>query len=103
MQKPYTRYNNVHAPKRQLLGSQAQFVKPAWKPNVQTTGVAGSVKGKEVQGSKIFISGLPHDVGEKEIEVGAQACSFWTTSKRYSETVHDVQTFRSCSGRPWGP
>lgn len=77
MQKPYTRFNDAHAPKRQLIGSQAQHVKPAWKPNVQaTTQVAsGSMKGKEVLGSKIFISGLPFDVGEKEIEVGAYPCT----------------------------
>jgi len=35
----------------------------------------GSAKGKEIPGSKIFISGLPFDVGEKEIEVWASPLS----------------------------
>lgn len=61
------RYNGSHGPKRQLLGHHQ--VPPAWRPDLPSqTG-----KGKEVRdtGSKIFITRLPFDVSEKEIEVGA--------------------------------
>jgi THO complex subunit 4 len=69
MQKQYVKYNHVHGAKQQLLGNPAQQVPPAWRTNAPSPALNGSVKGKEVQGSKIFISGLPFDVGEKEIEV----------------------------------
>ena len=73
VQKPYMRHNHVHGAKRQLIGNQARQVPPAWRTNNIATGqtTAVSTKGKEVQGSRIFISGLPTDVREKEIEVGS--------------------------------
>ncbi|KAF9528687.1 hypothetical protein CPB83DRAFT_766388 [Crepidotus variabilis] len=70
MERPYVRYGNVHGPKRQLLGNRAQ-PPPAWRTNnVPTTAQLPGVsrKGKEVAGSKIFISSLPFDVGETEVE-----------------------------------
>ncbi|CAA7269978.1 unnamed protein product [Cyclocybe aegerita] len=64
-QPKFTRYNPFYNPKRQVVGPA--HVPPAWKTN----GVAaGSSKGKEPveRGSRIFISKLPVDVGEKEVE-----------------------------------
>ena len=69
MQKQYVKYNHVHGAKQKVLGNPAQQVPPAWRTNGSSSALNGSAKGKEVQGSKIFISGLPFDVGEKEIEV----------------------------------
>lgn len=72
---PYARQNTFHGPKRQLLGNQAGLAPPAWRTaNVSTlSGMPG--KGKNVaveQGSKIFLSRLPVDVGEKEVEVTSE-------------------------------
>ncbi|GLB44018.1 putative RNA recognition motif containing protein [Lyophyllum shimeji] len=66
--QPYARLNNFHGPKRQLLGNQAGLAAPAWKTNVPPQVSVG--KGKQVmeQGSKIFLSRLPLDVTETEIE-----------------------------------
>ncbi|KAG5642086.1 hypothetical protein DXG03_003639 [Asterophora parasitica] len=65
--QPYARLNNFHGPKRQLLGNHAGHAAPAWKTNapLQSAG-----KGKQVleTGSKIFLSRLPLDVSEKEVE-----------------------------------
>ncbi|RDB30822.1 mRNA export protein mlo3 [Hypsizygus marmoreus] len=66
--QPYARLNTFHGPKRQLLGNQAGYAAPAWR-NVPP--IPGQVigKGKHVaQDSKIFLSKLPLDVGEKEVE-----------------------------------
>lgn len=64
--------------KRQLLGNPAAHVPPAWRLNGQvsnaTVNANGFGKGKGAaiaQGSKIFLSCLPVDVGEKEVEVSA--------------------------------
>jgi len=73
---PYARLNNFHGPKRQLLGNQAGYVPPAWRvAGPSSTGSVGGpnhlVKGKQAAqepGSKIFLSRLPTDVGEKEVE-----------------------------------
>lgn len=76
----YARLNNFHGPKRQLLGNQAGYVPPAWRvasgapPTSSISGPGHLAKGKQAaqeQGSKIFLSRLPTDVGEKEIEVSA--------------------------------
>ncbi|KAJ3509228.1 hypothetical protein NLJ89_g5334 [Agrocybe chaxingu] len=60
-----TRYNPFHNPKRQVVGPA--HVPPAWKTNGMA---AGPSKGREPveSGSRIFISKLPIDVGEKEVE-----------------------------------
>lgn len=64
----YARLNTFHGPKRQLLGNQAGHTPPAWRMDVVPT--PGQVlQGQAVeQGSKIFLSRLPVDVGEKEVE-----------------------------------
>ena len=74
---PYARLNAFHGPKRQLLGNHAGHTAPAWRIAAPPTGaqiVTGVqlAKGKQVaqeQGSKIFLSRLPADVAEKEVEV----------------------------------
>ena len=68
---PYARLNTFHGPKRQLLGNKAGQAAPAWRMNVPTPGQGQAAKGKNMveQGSKIFLSRLPVDVGEKEVEV----------------------------------
>lgn len=71
---PSARFNTFHGPKRQVVGNPAGKPPPAWRPNV--AGAAGaSTKGKALQesGSKIFLSRLPVDVGEKEVDVSARA------------------------------
>lgn len=62
-QPPNARVNSHHNAKRQLLGSPAAHVAPAWKINAQ-------VKEKQrLEESKILLSRLPADVGELEVEV----------------------------------
>ena len=68
---PYARLNSFNGPKRRLLGHNAGQIPPSWKSAAQEQ-VAGLVsKGKvvEEQGSRIFLSRLPVDVGEKDVEV----------------------------------
>ncbi|KAJ7485301.1 hypothetical protein FB451DRAFT_1337579 [Mycena latifolia] len=72
--QPYARLNAFHGPKRQLLGNQAGYAPPAWRtgPSTGAYSAAGVyAKGKQVAtegGSKIFLSRLPMDVGETEVE-----------------------------------
>ncbi|KAJ7269874.1 hypothetical protein C8J57DRAFT_1323806 [Mycena rebaudengoi] len=70
--QPYARLNNFHGPKRQLLGNHAGHAPPAWRSTVagpSTGAYSAGLKGKQVdQGSKIFLSRLPMDVGETEVE-----------------------------------
>jgi len=91
VQKPYTRHNHGHGAKRQLIGNQARQVPPAWRanniPTSQTT--PASPKGKEVQGSRIFISGLPTDVREKEVEVGSYFPPTATNAPKTSFTIKE--------------
>ncbi|KAG6812460.1 hypothetical protein H0H92_002725 [Tricholoma furcatifolium] len=66
---PYARLNTFHGPKRQLLGNHAGHAPPAWKTAPIPVPNAG--KGKQVQhdlGSKIFLSRLPLDVKETEVD-----------------------------------
>ncbi|KJA21386.1 hypothetical protein HYPSUDRAFT_730012 [Hypholoma sublateritium FD-334 SS-4] len=60
----YARLHSFHGSKRQLLGNQAGTAAPAWRGN--TVGVKG--KAPAESGSTIFLSKLPVDVGEKEVE-----------------------------------
>ncbi|KAJ7634845.1 hypothetical protein FB45DRAFT_743001 [Roridomyces roridus] len=66
--QPY-RLNNFHRPKSQLLGNQAGHAPPAWR-TASTSALPGAAKGKQpaTDGSKIFLSRLPMDVGETEVE-----------------------------------
>ncbi|KAF8155531.1 hypothetical protein B0H34DRAFT_713663 [Crassisporium funariophilum] len=68
----HARINTFHGPKRQLLGNQAGHAPPAWRgnPPVPQGHMPASAKGKmaQEQGSRIFLSKLPIDVGEKEVE-----------------------------------
>ncbi|KAG5635091.1 hypothetical protein H0H81_012463 [Sphagnurus paluster] len=65
----YARLNNFHGTKRQLLGNQAGHAAPAWKTNVPNA-TMGYPKARPAidAGSKIFLTRLPLDVGEKEVE-----------------------------------
>ncbi|KAL0566149.1 hypothetical protein V5O48_015871 [Marasmius crinis-equi] len=60
---PYARYNSYHGPKQRVLGSTAANVPPAWR----TPGQPSSSR-SPLLGSKILLSQLPTDVGEKEVE-----------------------------------
>jgi THO complex subunit 4 len=80
---PYARLNSFHGPKRQLLGHNAGQAPPSWRMTAsgapdQVSGASVS-KGKVVQeqGSRIFLSRLPVDVGEKDVEVSVH-CRFST-------------------------
>ena len=71
------RLNAYHGTKRQLLGSSAGQVAPAWR-TFNGTGGAAAINGNvsppskkaSQRGSKILLSNLPMDVAETEIEVG---------------------------------
>ncbi|RXW22091.1 hypothetical protein EST38_g3756 [Candolleomyces aberdarensis] len=69
--KPHARLNTFHGTKKQLLGHHVQ---PAWKPNA----VSAPSKQLEASGSKILLSRLPTDVGEKEVDVCARSFSVFT-------------------------
>ena len=73
---PYARLNSFHGPKRQLLGNNAGKAPPAWRIPAAVAPDQASAKGKMVQeqGSRIFLSRLPVDVGEKDVEVGVYYC-----------------------------
>lgn len=87
---PYARLNTFHGPKRQLLGNHAGHAAPAWK-NVPVQGPSSVGKGKQVQldpGSKIFLSRLPLDVKDSEVEVRFVSCAATThspTNRSYFE------------------
>ena len=71
--KPYARSNDFYKPKDHVLGHSSRQTQPAWKA---ANGVGGSPqgswKGKAVEnGSKVFLTGLPADVAEKDVEVRA--------------------------------
>ncbi|THV00461.1 hypothetical protein K435DRAFT_854690 [Dendrothele bispora CBS 962.96] len=65
------RYRSFHGPKRQVLGNNAGQVPPAWRISSSST-TAGTPhaprKSAVPVGSKILLSQLPADVGEKEVE-----------------------------------
>ncbi|KAJ3915781.1 hypothetical protein F5877DRAFT_47939 [Lentinula edodes] len=62
-----TRYNSFHGPKQRVLGNwQAGNVAPAWRSSAQ--GQSQSFRRQQAAGSKILLSQLPLDVGEKEVE-----------------------------------
>ncbi|TFK38002.1 hypothetical protein BDQ12DRAFT_606703 [Crucibulum laeve] len=66
----YAKYSNVHGAKRALVGPPRQ-VPPAWRtqaPVAAPMGAAGKGRIQVETGSKIFLSRLPVDVGEKEVE-----------------------------------
>ncbi|KAJ7152270.1 hypothetical protein C8R43DRAFT_480286 [Mycena crocata] len=73
MQAQYrpARLNAFHGPKRQLLGNHhAGKAPPAWR-GPATAAYSAANKGKQPTtepGSKIFLSRLPMDVGETEVE-----------------------------------
>ncbi|KAJ7033687.1 hypothetical protein C8F04DRAFT_1103829 [Mycena alexandri] len=72
--QPYARLNAFHGPKQQLLGNHAGRAPPAWRTGPSTGPFAanGPARGRQVSmndgGSKIFLSRLPMDVGETEVE-----------------------------------
>ncbi|EDR08263.1 uncharacterized protein LACBIDRAFT_297749 [Laccaria bicolor S238N-H82] len=70
LSQPYARSNNFHGPKRQLLGNQAGHAPPSWRTNGPVPVPQGG-KGRGApadSGSKIFLSRLPVDVAEKDVE-----------------------------------
>lgn len=102
--QPYARLNAFHGQKRQLLGNSAGHVPPAWRHAGPPTGphsaVNGPARGRmptNEAGSKIFLSRLPMDVGETEVEV--------PRSLRTRQCCRDAEIgfpSRSYSRRPWG-
>ena len=72
---PYARLNSFHNHKRRLLGHNPGQVPPSWKssaatpPNQVNAGLGANGKTVQEQGSRIFLSRLPVDVGEKDVEV----------------------------------
>lgn len=68
---PYARLNAFHGPKRQVLGNHAGVVPPAWRvtPGMLPPGAKGKQVAQGIQDSKIFLSRLPLDVSESEVEV----------------------------------
>ncbi len=71
------RLSAYHGAKRQLIGTTASQVAPAWRTSNGTGGPAatnGSTppfpKKALQRGSKILLSNLPMDVAEAEVEVG---------------------------------
>ncbi|KIK06397.1 hypothetical protein K443DRAFT_3172 [Laccaria amethystina LaAM-08-1] len=70
LSQPYARSNNFHGPKRQLLGNHAGHAPPSWRTNGPVPVPQGG-KGRGAPpdiGSKIFLSRLPVDVAEKDVE-----------------------------------
>ena len=70
------RLNAYHGTKRQLIGTSAGQVAPAWRTSngtspAATNGSTSPLSKKALQrGSKILLSNLPMDVAETEVEVG---------------------------------
>jgi THO complex subunit 4 len=71
------RLNAYHGTKRQLIGTTASQVAPAWRTSNGTGGPAATngstsplLKKALQHGSKILLSNLPMDVAEAEVEVG---------------------------------
>lgn len=62
---------NFHPQKRELIGNRPGRAPPAWKANM--AGAGGKAKAPVETGSKIFISMLPVDVVEKEVEVSTRS------------------------------
>ena len=77
------RLNAYHGTKRQLTGTSAGQVAPAWRTANGAAAVNGSsspLSKKALQrGSKILLSNLPMDVAETEIEVRALTFSILST------------------------
>lgn len=74
---PYARLNSFHGPKRRVLGHNPGQVPPSWKSAAaQDQAAALLSKDKMIQekGSRIFLSRLPADVGEKDVEVCVYYC-----------------------------
>ncbi|KAJ4473094.1 hypothetical protein J3R30DRAFT_762938 [Lentinula aciculospora] len=72
-----TRYNTFHGPKQRVLGNQAGNVAPAWRygnnsgyggARGQGLGGAQGLRRQQTSGSKILLTQLPLDVGDKEVE-----------------------------------
>ncbi|KAF8330105.1 hypothetical protein F5887DRAFT_1002106 [Amanita rubescens] len=65
------RFNGTVSSKRHLLGNRAGHAPPAWRNQGVAVPAAGNAatngKGKDT-GSKILLSKLPFDVGDKEVE-----------------------------------
>lgn len=77
------RLNAYHGTKRQLTGTSAGQVSPAWRTANGAAAVNGStspLSKKALQrGSKILLSNLPMDVAESELEVRAPTFSIPST------------------------
>jgi hypothetical protein len=64
------RLNAYHGTKRQLIGTSASQVAPAWRTSNGTGGPSAANGSTLQRGSKILLSNLPMDVAETEIGVG---------------------------------
>ena len=69
---PYARLNTFHGPKRQLLGNHAGKAPPSWRTTAPTDASVSNGSAVREQGSRIFLSRLPVDVGEKDVEASAR-------------------------------
>ena len=94
-----TRVNTFHGPKRQLLGNQAGYAPPAWRtgavPIQDASGKGKNARLVQEPGSKIFLSRLPVDVEEKEVEVSMRLFMRLVIESRINTAFHG----RSCSGK----
>ncbi|KAF9073058.1 hypothetical protein BDP27DRAFT_1260678 [Rhodocollybia butyracea] len=63
----YARYNSYHGPKQRVLGNQAQ-VAPAWRYTGSSPMQTQAMRRQQAIGSKILLTQLPLDVGEREVE-----------------------------------
>ena len=91
LSQPYARSNNFHGPKRQLLGNQAGHAPPSWRTNGPVPVPQGG-KGRGVPtdvGSRIFLSRLPIDVAEKDVEVSTTIV-FRRLSPQRTDFLYDV-------------
>ena len=96
------RFNGTVSSKRNLLGNRAGQAPPAWRNHgvAVPPRAAANGKGKE-PGSKILLSKLPLDVGDKEVEVcfASRERQPPPPDKRECET--DRSCIRNCSRRLW--
>ena len=100
------RFNGTVSSKRNLLGNRAGQAPPAWRnhgvavpPHAASLG-AGTMNGKgKDTGSKILLSKLPLDVGDKEVEVCFAPGERQQPAQKGSEA--DFFCSRNCSRRLW--
>ena len=67
-------------PRGALLGQGPRHVAPAWKGNHNHSGNgSGNSKANQEEGSRIFITNLPHDVTDEDVNVSIPPLFFNAT------------------------